>query len=53
MTQIHGELEEAARTSGATGFTTLLRITFPLLLPPFIGGWVWVSPTPSGASASR
>jgi iron(III) transport system permease protein len=42
MTQIHGELEEAARTSGATRFTTLLRITFPLLLPPFIGGWVWV-----------
>jgi iron(III) transport system permease protein len=42
MTQIHGELEEAARTSGATRFTTLLRVTFPLLLPPFIGGWVWV-----------
>jgi iron(III) transport system permease protein len=42
MTQIHGELEEAARTSGATRFTTLMRITFPLLLPPFIGGWVWV-----------
>jgi len=42
MTQLHGELEEAARTSGATRFTTLLRITFPLLLPPFIGGWVWV-----------
>ena len=42
MTQIHGELEEAARTSGATRFTTLVRITFPLLLPPFIGGWVWV-----------
>jgi iron(III) transport system permease protein len=42
MTQIHGELEEAARTSGATRFTTFVRITFPLLLPPFIGGWVWV-----------
>jgi iron(III) transport system permease protein len=42
MTQIHGELEEAARTSGATRLTTLMRITFPLLLPPFIGGWVWV-----------
>ncbi len=42
MTQIHGELEEAARTSGATRFITFLRITFPLLLPPFIGGWVWV-----------
>ena len=42
MTQIHGELEEAARTSGATRLTTFVRITFPLLLPPFIGGWVWV-----------
>jgi len=42
MTQVHKELEEAARTSGAGRFTTLFRITFPLLLPPFIGGWVWV-----------
>ena len=42
MTQVHKELEEAARTSGASKFTTLFRITFPLLLPPFIGGWVWV-----------
>jgi iron(III) transport system permease protein len=42
MTQIHAELEEAARTSGARRMTTFMRITFPLLLPPFIGGWVWV-----------
>jgi iron(III) transport system permease protein len=42
MTQLHHELEEAARTSGASRMTTLMRITFPLLLPPFIGGWVWV-----------
>ncbi|MBI2989481.1 MAG: iron ABC transporter permease [Deltaproteobacteria bacterium] len=42
MTQLHQELEEAARTSGAGHLTTLARITFPLLLPPFIGGWVWV-----------
>jgi iron(III) transport system permease protein len=42
MTQLHSELEEAARTSGASRMTTLLRVTFPLLLPPFIGGWVWV-----------
>jgi len=42
MTQVHRELEEAARASGATRITTLIRITFPLLLPPFIGGWVWV-----------
>jgi iron(III) transport system permease protein len=42
MTQLHKELEEAARTSGAGRITTFVRITFPLLLPPFIGGWVWV-----------
>ena len=42
MTQVHKELEEAARTSGASRITTLMRVTFPLLLPPFIGGWVWV-----------
>ncbi len=42
MTQLHKELEEAARTSGATRITTFIRITFPLLLPPFVGGWVWV-----------
>lgn len=42
MTQVHKELEEAARTSGASRLTTFIRITFPLLLPPFIGGWVWV-----------
>ena len=42
MTQVHKELEEAARTSGASRFITLARITFPLLLPPFIGGWMWV-----------
>jgi iron(III) transport system permease protein len=42
MTQLHRELEEAARASGASRVTTLVRITFPLLLPPFIGGWVWV-----------
>ena len=28
--------------SGASRITTLMRVTFPLLLPPFIGGWVWV-----------
>ena len=42
MTQLHRELEEAARTSGANKIITLWKITFPLLLPPFIGGWIWV-----------
>jgi iron(III) transport system permease protein len=42
MMQIHKDLEDAARTAGAGRLTTLLRITFPLLLPPFIAGWVWI-----------
>ncbi len=42
MIQLHKELEEAARTAGANALTTLFRITFPLLLPPFLAGWVWV-----------
>jgi iron(III) transport system permease protein len=42
MTQIHGELEEASLASGASPLKTLRKITLPLLLPAFIGGWVWV-----------
>ncbi|MGH7823725.1 MAG: ABC transporter permease [Candidatus Binatia bacterium] len=42
MIQLNRELEEAARASGASRFITLVKITFPLLLPPFIGGWIWV-----------
>jgi iron(III) transport system permease protein len=42
MIQLKSELEEAARTSGASRWVTLRKITFPLLLPPFIGGWIWV-----------
>ncbi len=42
MVQLHKELEEAAQAAGANRLITLLRITFPLLLPPFIAGWVWV-----------
>ncbi len=38
MIQLHKELEEAARAAGANGLTTLLRITFPLLLPSCLVG---------------
>jgi iron(III) transport system permease protein len=34
ITQVHKELEEAARISGVGRITTLLRITQPLVLPP-------------------
>jgi len=42
MTQIAKELEEQSAMSGASRGRTLWRITFPLLLPAFIAGWIWV-----------
>jgi iron(III) transport system permease protein len=42
MTQIGKELEEQASTSGAGRGRTLWRVTFPLLLPAFVAGWIWV-----------
>ena len=40
--QISGELEEAARTSGATWGQTLRRIVAPLIAPALIAGWLYV-----------
>jgi iron(III) transport system permease protein len=41
--QIHEELEEAARVSGCTRFTTILRVTLPLMMPALVSGWIWVA----------
>ena len=43
LTQIHKELEEAGMVSGARRITVLLRITLPLVLPPFVMGFIWVA----------
>ena len=43
ITQVHKELEEAARISGVGRITTLLRITLPLVLPAFAAAWIWVA----------
>lgn len=43
MLQMHNELEEAARTSGATPLKVMLRITLPIVLPALLGVWVWVA----------
>ena len=43
LTQIHKELEEAGMVSGARRITVLMRITLPLILPPFIMGFIWVA----------
>lgn len=41
--QLHQELEEAGRTSGARWSIIVGRIILPLLLPSFISGWIWVA----------
>lgn len=42
LTQIHAEMEEAGRASGARWRAILTRIVLPLLMPAFISGWIWV-----------
>jgi iron(III) transport system permease protein len=42
MVQIHRELEEASEVSGASWFTTFVRIIFPLLIPAVMSVWIWV-----------
>ncbi|MFN4281718.1 MAG: ABC transporter permease [Alphaproteobacteria bacterium] len=43
MTQIDASLEEAAYVSGARKARVLARILFPLLLPTFVAGWIFVA----------
>lgn len=40
--QIHSELEEAAYMSGAVQWRTMWRIFYPLMIPTFVGVWIWV-----------
>lgn len=42
LLQIHRDLEEAALTAGATPLRVMRRVFFPLLLPTFVGLWIWV-----------
>ena len=43
MTQIDASLEDAAYVSGARKVRVLARILFPLLLPTFVAGWIFVA----------
>jgi iron(III) transport system permease protein len=43
MTQLGNELEEAGYVSGVGRVKVLLRITFRLLSPAFIAGWIWIA----------
>jgi len=42
MLQLHSELEEAARTSGAGWWRVFRKIVLPLILPALIAVWIWV-----------
>jgi iron(III) transport system permease protein len=42
MHQIGGELEEAARTSGASWWASFRRVVLPLALPGLAAGWIYV-----------
>ena len=42
LLQIHKELEEAAYVSGASTRRVMWRVLFPLMLPSFVGVWIWV-----------
>ncbi len=42
LAQLHAELEEAARMSGADRLRTINRIVFPLVLPALGAVWLWV-----------
>jgi iron(III) transport system permease protein len=40
LVQLHPELEESARICGYGPFRTFMRITFPLILPSVLAGWL-------------
>jgi iron(III) transport system permease protein len=42
LLQVHKELAEAAYVSGARPWRTLWRIFLPLMMPTFVGVWIWV-----------
>jgi iron(III) transport system permease protein len=42
LLQVHKELEEAAYVSGARPWRTLWRVFLPLMMPTFVGVWIWV-----------
>ena len=42
LSRLGEEMEEAARTSGATWVQSFRRVTLPLLAPGLIAGWIYV-----------
>jgi iron(III) transport system permease protein len=41
--QIHSDLKDAADIAGAPPWRTMLHVFFPLMLPTFVGLWIWVA----------
>ena len=41
--QIHSELNEAGKMSGASSAQILWRVLVPLLMPAFLGVWLWTA----------
>jgi iron(III) transport system permease protein len=41
LLQVHKDLEEAAQTSGASQWRTMWKIFVPLMMPAFVGLWIW------------
>jgi iron(III) transport system permease protein len=39
--QVHKDLEDAAKVSGAPQWRVFWRVFFPLLQPAFVGVWIW------------
>ena len=42
LLQLHKELEEASYVSGASWFSSMRRIILPLMMPSFLGGWIFI-----------
>lgn len=43
LLQLHQELENAALVCGASWFTMMVRVVFPLLRAQIVNGWLWVA----------
>jgi iron(III) transport system permease protein len=43
LLQIHRELEEAARASGADTYSTLTQVLVPIIRPALLNSWLWVA----------
>ena len=42
LLQVHKDLEEAAYVSGARPWRMMWRVFLPLMMPTFVGIWIWV-----------